>query len=177
MNTFVFNSVACIVSGAGSSLALAQQCKSLGMCRPVLVSDPVLIELGLLAPVQSALEKSGLSPLIFDKVQQDPPESVVLAAAEFASAHSADGVIGVGGGSSMDVAKVVAVLLAGEQSLTELYGVDQVSGGRLPLILMPTTAGTGSASLPSSSRALLICCAITAASSPSAGSFAAACCQ
>lgn len=148
MSAFVFNSVARIISGNGSHMELAQQCELLGMRRPVLVTDPVLIELGLLAPVQTALEKVGIVPLLFDQVQQDPPESVVLTAAEFASAQGADGVIGVGGGSSMDVAKVVAVLLGGEQSLADLYGVDQVRGGRRPLILMPTTAGTGSEVTP-----------------------------
>jgi len=63
-------------------------------------------------------------------------------------AEQIDGVIAVGGGSSMDVAKVVAVLLGGDQALPELYGVDQVSGQRLPLILVPTTAGTGSEVTP-----------------------------
>jgi alcohol dehydrogenase class IV len=148
VNDFVFNTVARIVCGFGSSLQLAQHCAGLGVSRPLLVTDPVLIELGLLAPVQEALEKAGLTPLVFDQVVQDPPESVVLSAAQFAAAEGADGVIGVGGGSSMDVAKVVAVLLGGEQSLEQLYGVDQVIGARLPLILMPTTAGTGSEVTP-----------------------------
>jgi alcohol dehydrogenase len=61
---------------------------------------------------------------------------------------SADGVIGLGGGSSMDVAKVIAVLASGQQSLPELYGVDQVTSERLPLVLIPTTAGTGSEVTP-----------------------------
>jgi alcohol dehydrogenase class IV len=148
VNDFVFNTVARIVCGFGGSLQLAQHCAGLGVSRPLLVTDPVLIELGLLAPVQEALEKAGLTPLVFDQVVQDPPESVVLSAAQFAAAEGADGVIGVGGGSSMDVAKVVAVLLGGEQSLEQLYGVDQVIGARLPLILMPTTAGTGSEVTP-----------------------------
>ncbi|HBX74381.1 MAG TPA: alcohol dehydrogenase, partial [Halieaceae bacterium] len=63
-------------------------------------------------------------------------------------AAAVDGVIALGGGSSMDVAKVVAALLAGSQPLQALYGVDQISGGRLPLILVPTTAGTGSEVTP-----------------------------
>ena len=71
-----------------------------------------------------------------------------MAARELARQAEVDGVIAVGGGSSMDVAKVVAALLAGEQALAEMYGVDQVSGARLPLILVPTTAGTGSEVTP-----------------------------
>jgi alcohol dehydrogenase len=72
----------------------------------------------------------------------------VLAAAELGKLEGVDGVIAVGGGSSMDVAKVAAVLCTGRQRLPELYGVDQVIGGRLPLILVPTTAGTGSEVTP-----------------------------
>ena len=71
-------------------------------------------------------------------------EAVVKAALKMARNADVDGVIAVGGGSSMDVAKVVAVLVNSEQSLQEIYGVDQVTGHRLPLILVPTTAGTGS---------------------------------
>ena len=61
-----------------------------------------------------------------------------------AQAFNCDGVIGFGGGSSMDVAKLLAALIKGEQSLPDIYGVDQITGGRLPLIQVPTTAGTGS---------------------------------
>jgi alcohol dehydrogenase len=72
----------------------------------------------------------------------------VLAAADLGRSHEVDGVIAVGGGSSMDVAKVVAALLGGQQALAQLYGVGNVSGARLPLVLVPTTAGTGSEVTP-----------------------------
>ena len=68
--------------------------------------------------------------------------------AQLARSGVVDGVIAVGGGSSMDVAKVVAVLLGGDQALSDIYGVGRVIGGRLPLILVPTTAGTGSEVTP-----------------------------
>ncbi len=93
-------------------------------------------------------ESNGLEPVLYDQVREDPPESVILDAVELALNESIDGVIAIGGGSSMDVAKVVAVLLHSEQSLAEIYGVDQVTGARLPLILVPTTAGTGSEVTP-----------------------------
>ena len=78
----------------------------------------------------------------------DPPEDTVLAAKALAASSAVDGVVAVGGGSSMDVAKVVAVLLRGAQPLSSLYGVGNVQGGRLPLVLVPTTAGTGSEVTP-----------------------------
>lgn len=148
MQNFEFNTVPKIINGVGSALELDAQCRRLNIERPLLVTDPGLISIGLIQPVLLALEKAGLSPLLFDQVREDPPEATVLAADEMARRGNVDGVIAVGGGSSMDVAKVVAVLLAGKQTLPSIYGVDQVSGGRLPLILVPTTAGTGSEVTP-----------------------------
>jgi alcohol dehydrogenase len=81
---------------------------------------------------------------MFADVVADPPEAVVLAAVEKARAVDADVVIGLGGGSSMDVAKLVAVLAPGSQPLKEAYGIGNVRGKRLPLVQVPTTAGTGS---------------------------------
>ena len=114
----------------------------------MLVTDPGLIALGLLEPVIAALSAAGLLPVLFDQVQEDPPDSVILSAVSLAQEAGVDGVVAVGGGSSMDVAKLVAVLLTGQQSLEALYGVDQVQSQRLPLILVPTTAGTGSEVTP-----------------------------
>ena len=148
MQGFEFNTVGRIINGAGSALELASQCRRLGVTRPVLVTDPGLMAIGLVQPVLAALESEDLAPVVFDQVREDPPEATVLAATELGRSRGVDGVIAVGGGSSMDVAKLVAVLLGGDQPLTELYGVGQVEGSRLPLILVPTTAGTGSEVTP-----------------------------
>ncbi|MEM6774607.1 MAG: iron-containing alcohol dehydrogenase [Pseudomonadota bacterium] len=148
MQSYSFNSVARVVSGAGEALKLAAHCQDLGAGRVLLVTDPGLVTIGLIGPVQAALEEAGVVVHRFAEVAEDPPEAIVLAAADAARQHEAQAVIAVGGGSSMDVAKVVAVLLGGSQELPELYGVDKVSGGRLPLILVPTTAGTGSEATP-----------------------------
>ena len=148
MQSFEFNTVARIIVGMGSALELSGQCRQLGVTRPLLVTDPGLMAIGLIPPVLAALEQAGLAPLVFDEVREDPPEATVLAAVALARSGSVDGVIAVGGGSSMDVAKVVAVLLRGEQTLADMYGVGNVTGGRLPLVLVPTTAGTGSEVTP-----------------------------
>lgn len=148
MQAFEFNTVRRLVCAPGAALELAAECAALGIRRPMLVTDPGLVAIGLVAPVQAALEAAGLSVLLFDQVREDPPEDTVLAAADLARDAGVDGVLAVGGGSSMDVAKVVAVLLGGEQALPDLYGVGMVKGGRLPLILVPTTAGTGSEVTP-----------------------------
>jgi len=148
MQAFVFNTAAKIVCACGSALELATHCSQLGITRPLLVTDPGLVNIGLIEPVYAALVEAGLNVVMFDQVKEDPPEAIVLQAAQMGQTEQVDGVIAVGGGSSMDVAKVVAVLLGGEQTLPELYGVDQITGGRLPLILVPTTAGTGSEVTP-----------------------------
>ncbi len=148
MQGFEFNTVKRIISGAGSSLQLAEQCRHAGIARPLLVTDPGLMAIGLVQPVLAALESEGLAAVVFDQVREDPPEATVLAAADLGRSQGVDGVIAVGGGSSMDVAKVVAVLLGGQQALAQLYGVGNVAGGRLPLVLVPTTAGTGSEVTP-----------------------------
>jgi alcohol dehydrogenase class IV len=148
MQDFTFNTAAGIICAGGASLKLHELCAGLGISRPLLVTDPGLVRIGLIQPVLEALNANGMPPVLFDQVLEDPPEAVVLDGFELAVAEAVDGVIAVGGGSSMDVAKVIAVLMKSEQSLAEIYGVDQVSGGRLPLILVPTTAGTGSEVTP-----------------------------
>src|SRR6056297_90843 len=107
MTGFTFNTVGRIVSGPGAALELAELCAPLGVRRPLLVTDPGLVAIGLVQPLQQALEQAGLDVVLFDQVREDPPEAVVEAAAGLAREREADGVIAVGGGSSMDVAKVV----------------------------------------------------------------------
>jgi alcohol dehydrogenase class IV len=85
---------------------------------------------------------------IFDAVIADPPEDIVLKAVDEARAFKATMVIGFGGGSPMDTAKIVALLACSPEKLADIYGVGNVKGKRLPLILIPTTAGTGSEVTP-----------------------------
>ena len=101
-----------------------------------------------MSPAIEALQQGADDVIVFDGIEPDPSERVVYACLDAFKASSCDSVIAVGGGSSMDVAKVVSVLAEGKQDLPEIYGVGMVSGGRLPLFLAPTTAGTGSEVTP-----------------------------
>ena len=112
--------------------------------RLCLITDRFLHNIGLLAPALSSLAEAGWQVQLIDDVVPDPPEAVVLAAADRAREAGAEVILGLGGGSSMDVAKLIAALVGSTQPLHEMYGVGNVKGPRLPLILMPTTAGTGS---------------------------------
>lgn len=144
MNHFKYSAVADVLVGPGTSEQLADLSASLGIRRALIVTDPGIIEFGLLEAALKKFEAKSISVKIYSDVIADPPEAVVLDAVKTAQEFGCDGVIGFGGGSSMDVAKLLAVLIKGEQSLVDIYGVDSITGSRLPLIQIPTTAGTGS---------------------------------
>ncbi|GLR07298.1 alcohol dehydrogenase [Mixta theicola] len=112
--------------------------------RILLVTDSGLVKAGLLAPVEASLASSGYTVVRYTDVVADPPALLAEEAAELAREQRCDMVIGLGGGSSLDVAKIAAVLASSRQTLNDLYGIDKVNGSRLPLLQIPTTAGTGS---------------------------------
>lgn len=149
MQPFVFNTAPSIISKAGSSLELAGVFNGLAVNKVLLITDPGLVSIGLVQPVLDAMVASGLQVELFDQVREDPPEEIVLAAVKCAQDFDAGAVLGLGGGSSMDVAKLAAVLAGSTtQGLSDIYGVDLLTGQRLPLVLVPTTAGTGSEVTP-----------------------------
>lgn len=114
----------------------------------LLVTDAGFLKTGLVEAPIASIKAAGLQVSIFSDVVADPPEAVVLKAVEDARRAGTDLVIGFGGGSSMDVAKLIAVLSGSDQDLKSMYGIGNVKGGRLPLIQVPTTAGTGSEVTP-----------------------------
>ena len=114
----------------------------------LLVTDPGIVALGMAGQAMRTIEDSGVAVALYDRVEADPPEPVVEAAAAAARDGDADAVIGLGGGSSLDVAKLVALLAPGHERLKSIYGIGNAKGPRLPLMLVPTTAGTGSEVTP-----------------------------
>ncbi|MAD01669.1 alcohol dehydrogenase [Pseudomonas abyssi] len=146
MNPFSFATTAQILCESGSAAQLGDLCKLRDAHRVLVVTDPGITRIGLLDSVLPALAKAQVAAEVFDQVEADPPESVVLAAVEQAKSMQAELIIGFGGGSSMDVAKLVALLAHPNctQTLQDIYGVGNARGQRLPLIQVPTTAGTGS---------------------------------
>ena len=148
MDGYSFQSVKTTLVQSGAVLQLSELLAERGLTRPLFVTDAQLIELGVVSPAIEALQKGADHVIVFDGIEPDPSERVVYACLDAFKAGSCDSVIAVGGGSSMDVAKVVSVLATGKQDLPEIYGVGMVSGGRLPLFLAPTTAGTGSEVTP-----------------------------
>ncbi|WP_422375719.1 iron-containing alcohol dehydrogenase [Roseibium sp.] len=145
---FTFNTSQRIVFENGSAAKLADHAAPFLGPRPFLVTDPGIVSLGLQGSCETALQQTGYQLARYADVVADPPRALVEAAVEAAKAHGATSVIGFGGGSSLDVAKLVALLLGSQEDLDEAWGVGQAKGPRLPLILVPTTAGTGSEVTP-----------------------------
>ena len=144
MNNFVFSTVADVVVGAGTSAQVGDIALAMGIKRVFVVTDAGIVQFGLMDKALQSLKAHNIEYSIYAEVVADPPEAVVMDAVAKAREFKCDSVIGFGGGSSMDVAKLLAVLINGKQSLSDIYGVDKVTGDRLPLIQIPTTAGTGS---------------------------------
>ena len=109
------------------------------------VTDADIIRLGLAEPWLAALRESR-EVVVFSAVEADPSRATLLAAVQ--AGRGATSVVGFGGGSPMDVAKLAAYLLGSGDDLDSIWGVEVAQGTRLPLILVPTTAGTGSEATP-----------------------------
>lgn len=117
--------------------------------RLCLITDSFLHSSGLLTDALANLKDSQWEVLVIDDVIADPTEAIVLQVLDKAKEAGSDLVLGFGGGSSMDVAKLIAVLLSSDQSLTEMYGIGNITHQKsIPLVQIPTTAGTGSEVTP-----------------------------
>ena len=144
MSKFTFETTPRVICEIDGALRLGALCRELKAERVLLISDPGLLRAGLLdAPLQ-AMRDSGLQVTLYSDVQADPPAASVQDAVDVARQCRAQAVIGLGGGSSLDTAKLVALLCGQEQQLEDIYGIGLAKGPRLPLIQVPTTAGTGS---------------------------------
>ncbi|MBY3120722.1 iron-containing alcohol dehydrogenase [Rhizobium leguminosarum] len=148
MSTFTFATVPQIIAGPGCIARLSELTKTRLGARVVVISDEGVVKAGLVQPAVASLADGGSDVSIFTGVVADPPEAIIHAAVAQAIGFGATGVLGIGGGSSLDVAKLVALLCKSGEALDDIYGVGKVSGQRLPLVLVPTTAGTGSEVTP-----------------------------
>ncbi len=148
MSPFTFNTSASIQFGAGALAKLGALTRERIGMRVFLVTDPGMIATGIVARALASLTEAGVEARVFSDVQADPPAAMILKAVEEAAGANTAGVIGLGGGSSLDTAKLVALLAPGREKLSEVFGVGAAKGPRLPLILAPTTAGTGSEVTP-----------------------------
>ena len=147
INTFNFNTTPGLRFGSGQAKDSCKEIFDKLGPRILFITDRGLMSLGLTKPTIDELNKMG-SVEVFDEVESDPSQKTLLSAIEIGKKFKATGVIGFGGGSSMDVAKLSALILGSNEDLEKAWGVANAKGPRLPLTLVPTTAGTGSEVTP-----------------------------
>lgn len=134
--------------GTGAIDNLATVVEGLGVRRVLVVTDKGVRDAGILDEPISALGSSGIGHAVFDDIKPEPNEDTVDALIDAVHCERIDAVVGFGGGSVMDCAKVVAILLTHGGRLRDYLGQGKVMGQGLPLVLVPTTSGTGSESTP-----------------------------
>lgn len=142
-----FSATPRILLKEGATRELAPMLVERGYCQVLIVTDQGVVKAGIVSPVAEALKDSGVGVTVFDQVEPDPPVGMVDAAVK-STTQKIDCVIGIGGGSTLDTAKLVAYLLESPCDPEAIFGVNVAKGGRLPLLLVPTTAGTGSEVTP-----------------------------
>lgn len=154
MAPFEFRTVNRIVCESGSSLRMADMLApllsqhGLKTARVFMLVDPFIAGTATFKTICENLATAGHSVQSCNDVEPDPPEALVHRVSSQALDFKADVVVAIGGGSTLDVAKLIAILARGKQELKTMYGVGNVHSDRLPLVLVPTTAGTGSEVTP-----------------------------
>ena len=144
MAAYEFRAPSRILTGSGSALRVGGAIHATGARHIMVVSDPFILAGHAPQAVITALTNSGLRVTIFDRIDGEPTVRVVDAAHAAAVEAGVDGIVGLGGGSAMDVAKAVAILATHGGPLVRFEGADRVPLRRLPLACIATTAGTGS---------------------------------
>jgi len=139
---------AAIVFGIGSSEQLSQRIRDFPDGTVLIVTDAGLVKTRTAEKIKNLLSSAGRNVAVFDEVDPDPDRQTVSNCLEAAKSSDAKVVVGLGGGSSLDVAKTTAVLCVNEGALEDYTGIDKVPKRGLPTILLPTTAGTGSEASP-----------------------------
>jgi len=147
MNDFNFNTTPGIIFGNGVSFSSCDRIIDKLGDNIFLITDADLTKIGLNKPIINKLSKSS-NLEVFDDVESDPSKKTLIKALERAKNFKPTGILGFGGGSSMDIAKLVSLLIGTQQDIENIWGVGNAKGPRLPLILIPTTAGTGSEVTP-----------------------------
>ncbi|MFN0052893.1 MAG: iron-containing alcohol dehydrogenase [Planctomycetales bacterium] len=142
--TWTFHSAGQIIFGRHAAPRLGDVVPRLAASRYYLVTDRVLAGAGIVDTVRQPLLAAGATVEVFDGGVPEPPIALAERCAQEAQRWGAEGVIGLGGGSNMDLAKIVAAVLAHGRAPRDFVGDDQIPGPILPLICIPTTAGTGS---------------------------------
>jgi alcohol dehydrogenase class IV len=133
-----------ILFGAGSRFRLTEELQKLGISRALLVTDQRLRDAGTIARVEAQLKEASIEATAFFDVQPDPTDRNVAAGLDSLRASNAEAIVAIGGGSVIDAAKIIGVAATNPGPLSAFQGYHKIPKRGLPLIAIPTTAGTGS---------------------------------
>jgi len=147
-NISIFRTTPRIIMGSGAVSGLGQEVRDLKATRALIVTDPGIIDAGILGPVEASLKEARVKYMVFSEVSPDPRHQTVEACLSAVRDFKPSCVIGLGGGSPIDIAKTVAVMLKNSGDIIDYCGIDLVPKPGLPTIMVPTTAGTGSEVTP-----------------------------
>ena len=147
MNDFNFNTTPGIIFGKGASVSSCDRIIEKLGDNIFVITDADLTKIELNKPIINQISKSS-NLEVFDDVESDPSKKTIIKALKSAKNFKPTGILGFGGGSSMDIAKLISLLVGTEQDIENIWGVGNAKGPRLPLVLIPTTAGTGSEVTP-----------------------------
>lgn len=133
-----------ILMGSGAALRTGLKVKQMGLKKVLLVYDKGLKDVGIADTIAESLKNAGIEIVVYDKVLPDPPDTMVEEGAVMARSEKIDGIVAVGGGSSMDTAKGINVLMNNEPPIMQYFGVQKNLKPGVPMVFIPTTSGTGS---------------------------------
>ena len=133
-----------LFEGPGSSKDLCKKLAVEGVAKVMIVTDEGLVKIGLIKGIQDALDEAGVAHVLFDGVVPDPTIAVIEQGLQVLKDNDCKAVLAIGGGSSIDAAKVIAARAKNKKSIAKMAGLFRVTWGMLPLYAIPTTAGTGS---------------------------------
>ncbi|WP_276356263.1 iron-containing alcohol dehydrogenase [Cohnella caldifontis] len=146
---YQFQTAPQIIAGTGSLGQLGERLQALAPVRSALiVSQPSMFRQGFIDQTQRQLEQRGISSMVIRDVMPEPTAQHIRELCDRVRGSGIDLIVGLGGGSALDVAKLISVLLTNEQDVEEMLGVDRVREPGIPTVLIPSTAGTGSEVTP-----------------------------
>jgi alcohol dehydrogenase class IV len=142
--TFSYELPTRIEFGVGISELVPERVEECGGARTLLVADPGVLDAGVVDKVTDALENASMPYVLFSDIEPEPEARSIVDGVELARSEGCDAVVGVGGGSALDSAKAIAVMLENEGHIRDYAGQNLVPNPGVPMIALPTTAGTGS---------------------------------
>jgi len=144
----VFSTTPRIVLGPGAIKTIGDEVKKRGIAKVLIVTDKGVIGAGLTGPLEASLKEANIEYAVFDGVEPDPRYEIVADCVAMVQQEKAELLIGLGGGSPIDITKTTAIMVTNEGPISEYFGIDLIPNPGLPTIMVPTTAGTGSEVTP-----------------------------